>query len=64
MGLLQDAVPGIQGDEVGITSVPQHIQCGSGRSVLTLGSDDGTESSQALRVRKGGSTPKRPLLRG
>ena len=63
-GLLWDSDPGILGGDAGGPSAPHHIQCGGGRSGPTMGSGDGIESGRTRREQTGGTTPKRPLLRG
>ena len=61
-GILWVVVPVIRGGGVGGPSVPHHIQCGGGRSGPTLGSGGGRESGRSGRVRRAGTTLKRPIL--
>ena len=63
-GLLRDGVPGIPGGDAGGPSVPHHIQCGGGRSGLTLCRSDVIASGWVGQARTGGMAPKHSLLRG
>ena len=63
-GLLRGGVSGIPRGGAGGPSVPQHIQCGVRRSGSTLGKGNDRATRRAVRVRTGGTTPKRPILRG